>query len=77
MDWIYSQELRDIAVSVVTIVELERGVQRKERTDPAGARPLRLRLDEDVRPAAARRLLHVDERTAITAAALHTPDPLP
>ncbi|MDM4764426.1 VapC toxin family PIN domain ribonuclease [Galbitalea sp. SE-J8] len=50
MTWLREQEIGDLALSVITVLELERGVQRKERADPVGARPLRLWLDEDVRP---------------------------
>ncbi|MCV7194326.1 type II toxin-antitoxin system VapC family toxin [Mycolicibacterium brumae] len=77
MSWLRGQEVGDLAISVVTLLELERGVRRKERTDPRGARPLRLWLEEDVRPMFDRRLLPVDEPTAVTAARLHIPDPLP
>ena len=77
MAWLRAQELRDLAISVITLLELERGVRRRERLDPEGALPLRLWLDEDVRPIVGGSLLPVDERTAITAAALHVPDPLP
>lgn len=77
MAWMRAQEIGDLAVSVITILELERGVQRTERTDPVGAEPLRLWLEQDVRRTVARRLLHVDEQTATTAATLHIPDPLP
>lgn len=77
MAWLRAQELRELAISVITLLELERGVRRRERTDPEGALPLRLWLDADVRPIVGGSLLPVDERTAITAAALHVPDPLP
>lgn len=77
MGWLRGQEVGSLALSVVSLLELERGVRRKERVDPAGAGPLRLWLDEDVRPMFGGRLLPVDERTAVTAAALHIPDPMP
>jgi len=77
MAWLRSREVGDLALSVITLLELERGVLRKERSDPAGARPLRLWLDEDVRPMVGGRVLAVDEQTAMMAAALHVPDPLP
>ncbi len=77
MDWLRRQEVGSLALSVVSLLELERGVRRKERVDPAGAAPLRLWLDEDVRPMFSGRLLPIDEPIAIAAAALHIPDPLP
>jgi len=77
MAWLRGQEVGDLALSVITMLELERGVRRKERSDPAGARPLRLWLDEDVRPMVGGRVLAIDEQTALTAARLHIPDPLP
>jgi len=77
MSWLAGQEIGNLALSVITMLELERGVRRKERTDSSGARPLRLWLEQDVRPMFEGRLLPVDEPTAITAAGLHIPDPLP
>ncbi len=77
MEWLRERETGDLAVSAITLLELERGVRRKERSDPVGARPLRLWLDEDVRPTFHGRVLVVDERVAVVAAELHIPDPLP
>lgn len=77
MAWLRDRAVGDLALSVITMLELERGVRRKERSDPVGARPLRLWLDEDVRPMVGGRVLAVDERTALLAATLHIPDPLP
>lgn len=77
MAWLRGQAIGDLALSVITMLELERGVRRKESSDPDGARPLRLWLDEDVRPMVGGRIVAVDEPTAITAATLHVPDPLP
>ncbi|MGO1524401.1 MAG: type II toxin-antitoxin system VapC family toxin [Nesterenkonia sp.] len=77
MEWVRAQELGDLSVSVITVLELERGVQRKERSEPVGAEPLRLWLNDDVRSMFQRRILPVDEQTAIMAAGLHIPDPVP
>ena len=76
MAWLRDRDVGDLAISVVTMLELERGIRRKERTDPVGGASLRLWLDDDVRPMFADRILPVDERTAVTAAALHIPDPM-
>lgn len=77
MEWVRAQELGDLSVSVITVLELERGVQRKERSNPVGAEPLRLWLNDDVRSMFQRRILPVDEQTVIMAAGLHIPDPVP
>ena len=77
MAWLRAQEVGSLALSVITILELERGVRRKERSDPVGAVPLRRWLEEDVRPMVEGRVLPVDERTAVTAAGLHIPGPMP
>ena len=63
-------------VSAITVFELERGVRRQERRDPAGAQPLRLWLDEDALSMVGT-VIPVDERVARTAAVLHVPDPMP
>lgn len=76
-DWLQKQLVRDLAISAVSILELERGVRQKERSDPIGARPLRQWLDDDVRAMFASRVLAVDDPVATRAATLHIPDPRP
>jgi len=77
MGWLQEQEIGTLFLSVVSVLELERGVRRKERVDPVGAEPLRRWLDEDVKPMFVGRVLPIDGRTAVTAASLHVPDPRP
>lgn len=77
MIWLQEQHVRDLFISVVTVLELERGVRQKERSDPKGARALRQWLDEDVRATFTDQILPIHERIAITAARLHVPDPWP
>ena len=77
MAWLEEQPMVDLRLSAITLLELERGVRRKERTDPVGAGPLRRWLEEDVRATFARRVLPVDDDVAVAAAALHVPDPMP
>lgn len=77
MNWVSDQATGDLALSVVTILELERGIRRKERRDPTGAAPLRMWIDADVRSIVEGRILPVDERIAVIAAGLHIPDPRP
>lgn len=64
-------------LSVVTVEELEIGVLRKERTDPAQGSVLRRWLDEDLLPTFEGRILPVDTRVARLAASLHVPASLP
>lgn len=77
MAWLAAQRVRDLAASVVTLLELERGVRRKERVDPAAGSVLRGWLDDGVRRLLGDRLLPIDERVVVTAASLHVPDPMP
>ena len=63
--------------SAVVMMELERGVLRMERKDPAQGRSLRLWLDETTREIFAGRILPIDEHTAAICARLHIPDPAP
>lgn len=77
MSWLSGQAVGDLALSVVSILELERGIRLKERRDPAGANPLRVWLEEDLKPMFAGRILGVDESVAVVATGLHVPDPMP
>ena len=62
-------------VSVITILELETGILRVARRDPAQAAVLRSWFDHAVLPAFAGRILAVDTAVAQRCAALHVPDP--
>lgn len=64
-------------LSSVTIEEIERGVLRKERQDPAQGAVLRRWLEEALLPDSAGRILAVDTEVARAAASLHVPDPAP
>jgi len=77
MSWLGGQLVDDLAVSAVTILELERGVQQKERTDPKGAMPLRRWLGDIVWPTFSERILPIDAEVATAAASLHVPNPMP
>jgi len=67
----------DLFVSVVSIFELEIGVQRKERSDPQQGGRLRTWLERDVVEAFRGRLLDINLGTARRAARLHVPNPQP
>jgi toxin FitB len=67
----------DLTISAITVLELDRGVRQRARSDAAQGVRLRLWLDEAVRPLFAGRILAVDERVALVAAGLHFPDRMP
>ena len=66
-----------LAISVVTLLELERGVRLLERRDRPQAALLRRWLDDSVPAAFEGRVLPVDAAVATCAAGLHVPDPAP
>jgi len=75
--WSDSVEAAALFISVVTILELEIGILLMERKDPKQGRPMRVWLDDSVRPTFQHRLLPVDEAVALQCARLHVPDPRP
>lgn len=76
-EWIRAQSPASLAISVVTLLELEIGVRRMEERDPNQGRLLRQWLDERVRTAFRGRILPIDAAVAVQAAELHVPDPRP
>jgi toxin FitB len=64
-------------ISVITLLEVEQGVLRKERQDPAQGANLRIWLDNAVRPNFSERILPVTETVALCCARLHVPDKKP
>jgi predicted nucleic acid-binding protein len=64
-------------ISVITLLEVEQGVLRKERQDPAQGAKLRIWLDNAVRPNFGERVLPVTETVALRGARLHVPDKKP
>ena len=75
--WADSVNAADLFVSVVTILELEIGILRVERRDPASGALLREWMNERVLSAFANRTLAVDITVAKRSAQLHVPDPRP
>jgi predicted nucleic acid-binding protein len=71
--WAAETPLSDMYMSVVTILELERGILLKSRKDPAGGAVLRQWLDLQILPLFAGRILPVDTQVAQRCAALHLP----
>jgi predicted nucleic acid-binding protein len=75
--WSDSVEAVALFISAVTVLELEIGILRMERRDMRQGKPMRVWLDDHVRPAFRHRILPVDEAVALQCARLHVPDPRP
>lgn len=75
--WAASQEPGELFVSVVSLFELEVGVQREERRDPPQGIRLRRWLERDVVEAFRGRVIDIYLQVARRAAGLHVPDPRP
>lgn len=77
MHWLSSVNSRQLYLSVITLLELERGILRIERRDAAQGLMLRRWLDGHVLPVFADRILPVDTAVVRQCARLHIPDPRP
>ena len=75
--WAHSVETVTLFVSVVTIQELEIGIQLALRRDAIKGELLRNWMDKHVLPAFEGRILSVDLAVAQQSAALHVPNPRP
>jgi toxin FitB len=75
--WADSVDAAELYLSVITVQELEIGVQLMERRDPAQGALFRAWLNSHVLPAFAGRILPVDSAVALCSAALHVPAPRP
>jgi len=75
--WARTVPPESLFISAITLMELEKGVQLKARTDPAAGDVLHRWLAEQVRPAFAGRVLAVDESVALENAGYHVPNPRP
>lgn len=75
--WLAEQSLDSLAISAITLFELEHGVRRMERRDERQGSLLRQWLNGVVREAFAGNVLPVDEAVAVAAADLPVPDPIP
>jgi predicted nucleic acid-binding protein len=73
--WAESVDASTLFLSVVTILEIERGVLLAERRDAAQGTVLRAWFERQVLPAFEGRILAVDTTVARRCAALHVPDP--
>ncbi|WP_077548946.1 MULTISPECIES: type II toxin-antitoxin system VapC family toxin [Pseudorhizobium] len=72
--WISAQDSRDLYISAITILELERGILSIQRRDIEQGARLRAWMDSRVRPEFAQRIVAIDEAIATRCAHLHIPD---
>lgn len=75
--WAGDQDADRYFISVITLLEVERGVLRIERRDPAGGRTYRRWFNDEVLGVFADRTIPIDRPVARFAAQLHVPDPAP
>lgn len=75
--WVAARRPSDLYLSVITVLEIELGISRLGRRDPAQAQRLQIWLEEDLLAVFAGRILPVDVPVARRAARLHVPDPRP
>jgi predicted nucleic acid-binding protein len=74
--WLKLTDPSTTFISAMSLFELELGVVRVERRDPAQGGRLRNWLDQIVKPGFAGRVLAMDAAVAVACAALHVPDPV-
>lgn len=74
--WLKATDPSTTFMSAMSIFELELGVIRVERRDPAQGEKLRHWLDRTVKPGFAGRVLAMDSAVAVTCATLSVPDPV-
>lgn len=77
VSWAESVSPESMFISVITLMELEKGVQLKARSDPAAGEVLKRWLSEKVRPGFKDRILPIDEAVALENAGYHVPNPRP
>lgn len=75
--WFASVPEDSLYISVITVMEIEIGIRRRERRDPAQGALLRRWKSEWVLPAFDGRVLDVTTEIAEACAAMHVPDPKP
>ncbi|MGL4744348.1 MAG: type II toxin-antitoxin system VapC family toxin [Dermatophilaceae bacterium] len=75
--WVSRQSAADLAISVVTVIEIELGILRKARTDPEQARMLTSWFEDRVLAGFTDRILPLDLNAARRVAPLHVPDQAP
>lgn len=77
VSWSRTYAAFDFCISVMTLMEIEIGVLRLERRDPAQGSSLRGWFENQVLRGFEGRILDIDTRIARQASILHVPDPKP
>ncbi|MCO6188279.1 type II toxin-antitoxin system VapC family toxin [Rhizobium sp. L1K21] len=72
--WFEAHRSAQFFVSVITIIEIERGILGVLRRDEKQGAMLRIWMDNHVRPQFADRILAIDDAVATRCAGLHVPD---
>lgn len=72
--WIGAHDARDMCISAITVLELERGILSIQRRDVAQGSRLRAWMDGRVRPEFAERTMVIDDAVATRCAHLHIPN---
>ena len=75
--WAMESREDEMYLSVVSLMELHKGILGVARTDAAQARVLQVWLERDVLLAFKDRILPVDPETAFLCSPMHVPDPRP
>jgi predicted nucleic acid-binding protein len=75
--WLSGSDAASFYISAITLLELEIGVLRVERRDPAQGERLRTWMHTRGLPEFSERTLPIDSAVALRCARLHVPDPRP
>ena len=73
--WVTGRSATELAISVVTVVEIEVGIRRRARSDPGQAAALARWFEDRVLVGFEGRILPLDLAAARRVAPLHVPDP--
>lgn len=72
--WISAQDARDLYISAITVLELERGILGIQSRDVTQGSRLRAWMDSRVRPEFSDRIIPIDDAIATRCAHLRVPD---
>jgi len=74
VEWAESVDLNDCFLSVISVLEIEKGILAKERKDAPQGRILRHWFEEQVLSEFSDRILTIDKAVTLFCANLHVPD---